>query len=527
MKLNKKYSAILSVIAFFYSCFLLAVPILTSRLVDFAVEASKTTNPDLKPLFWNILWVSIAIFMDIILYLIENACYYHFSIKREKEIKEALFYRIFESKYAEVATYHTAEIEQLFTADIQNLIRYELDTIPNFIRQAARLIIAIGIVIYIDYRFLILILACGILGLIFAKLYSKWIRPHHHRVLESEGKFNGYIIESIAQMKLIQAYDAAEFSNHHFDGLNENQIETKRKRNRILFMANSGLFGFSNIIYLFTLCYGAYTISIQALTYGSMIALVQLLSNIQNPLLSFSSLWNQHNLAMASKKRVNHVYQLEKLEETEEVEDFDSIVFEHVSFAYKEQPVIKDFSFEIKKNEIVLFQGPSGIGKTTVFMLMMGFLKPDEGEIYLKYKGEKYPISPSLFSYVPQENILFSGTIAENIYILTGKTKEEAIEALRLTNIYDELLEMQDGLDTVLKERGGGLSLGQIQRIWIAIALLRDRPVLLLDEFSSALDQKNEEEIMERLQELDKTIIFISHRSKEMERQRVIPFKGV
>lgn len=527
MKKNKKFSIILSIIAFFYSCFLLSIPVLTSRLVDYAVAASKIENPDLVPLYWNILWVSIAIVMDIVLYIVENALYYRFSIQREKEIKQNLFYHLFQNKYSEIATYHTAEIEQLFTADITNQIHYELDTIPNFVRQASRLILAIGIVIYIDYRFLFIILTCGVLGLVCAKFYSKWIRPHHHKVLESEGKFNGYILESISQMKLIQAYVAQEFSNSHFDGLNENQINTKRKRNRILFMANSGLFAFSNIIYLFTLCYGAYTISIQLLTYGSMIALIQLLSNIQNPLLSFSTLWNQHNLAMASFKRIEKVYQLEKEEEMDTLEDFDSIVFDHVTFAYQDQPVIKDFSFEIKKKEIVLFQGPSGIGKTTVFMLMMGFLNPDQGEIYVTHQNQRYPVSKKLFSYVPQENILFSGSIAENIYILTGKTKEEAIWALKLTNIYDELVEMQDGLDTVLKERGSGLSLGQIQRIWIAIALLRDRPILLLDEFSSALDKKNEEEIMERLQKLDKTIVFISHRSKEMEHQRIIPFKEV
>ena len=111
--------------------------------------------------------------------------------------------------------------------------------------------------------------------------------------------------------------------------------------------------------------------------------------------------------------------------------------------------------------------------------------------------------------------------------MLTGKSKEEAIEALKLTNIYEELLELPDGLDTVLKERGSGLSLGQIQRIWIAIALLSDRPILLLDEFSSALDSHNEELIMSRLTKLHKTILFISHRNKEMENQRVIPFEEV
>ncbi|MDE6660443.1 MAG: ABC transporter ATP-binding protein/permease [Anaeroplasmataceae bacterium] len=524
---KKKYSVILSFVDFFYSCFLLAIPVLTSNLVDIAVAASKLEHPDLMPLVWNIIGVSVAIIMDILLYMLEGVLYFRFSLKREKEIKEDLFYRIFQNEYSQVAAYHTAQIEQLFTTDINNIIRKELDTIPNFVRQATRLILAIGIVVYIDIWFLVLILSCGILGFGLAKLYSKLIRPHHHKVLESEGKFNGYILESIAQMKLIQAYDATSYSNSHFDTLNKNQIDAKRKRNRILFVANSGFFGFSNIIYLFALCYGAYGISIQLLTYGSMIALVQLLNNIQTPLISFSSLWNQYNLAQASKKRIQDVYLLNQENKEELIQDFDSIVFENVSFAYHDQPVIKDFSFEIKKDEIVLFQGPSGIGKTTVFMLLMGFLKPDAGRIYMRYQNEEYPVSRALFSYVPQENILFSGSIAENIYILTGKSKEEAIEALKLTNIYDELLELPDGLDTVLKERGSGLSLGQIQRIWIAIALLSNRPILLLDEFSSALDSHNEELIMSRLTKLHKTILFISHRNKEMENQRVIPFEEV
>lgn len=527
MKTKKKYSIILSIVDFFYSCFLLAIPVLTSRLVNTAVAASKIEHPDLMPLLWDVVWVSIAILGVVFFYIAEGFLYFRFAVRREKEIKEDLFYNIFQKEYKQVSTYHTAEIEQLFTTDIQNIIRNELETIPDFVRQATRLLLAIGIVVYMDAWFLVLILSCGIIGFGFAKIYSKLIRPHHHKVLEQEGKFNGYVLESIAQMKLIQAYDATTYSNEHFDSLNEKQIDAKKKRNRIFFLANSGLSGFSNIIYLFALCYGAYGIGIQALTYGSMIALVQLLNNIQTPLLSFSALWNQYNLAQASKKRIQKAYSLAQEPELELPSDFDSIVFDKVSFAYKEQPVIRDFSFEIKKNEVVLFQGPSGIGKTTVFMLLMGFLTPDSGQIYLKYKDEVYPISRKLFSYVPQENILFSGSIAENIYILTGKTKEESIWALKLTNIYDELMELPDGLDTQLKERGSGLSLGQIQRIWIAIALLKDRPVLLLDEFSSALDRKNEEEIMERLAKLDKTILFISHRSKDMANQRIIPFEEV
>ncbi|MDE7263397.1 MAG: ABC transporter ATP-binding protein/permease [Anaeroplasmataceae bacterium] len=527
MKPKKKYCVILSIVDFFYSCFLLMVPVLTSNLVNEAVAASKLNHPDLTLLIWYGIGVIAAIFMDIILYLLEGILYFRFSIAREKEIKEDLFYCIFEKEYGQVARFHTAQIEQLFTTDISNIIRNELETIPDFVRQTTRLLLAIGIVVYIDLWFLALILCCGILGFIFAKLYSKWIRPHHHRVLESEGMFNGYILESISQMKLIQAYDANQYSNEHFDHLNASQIEAKRKRNRILFFANGGLFAFSNIIYLFALCYGAYGIAVQLLTYGSMIALVQLLSNIQNPLISFSSLWNQYNLAVASKKRIQSVYELSDKVIEEGIPDFDSIVFDNVSFAYQDHSVIKDFSFEIKKDEIVLFQGPSGIGKTTVFMLLMGFLKPDKGRIYIKYKKNIYPVTRNLFSYVPQENLLFSGSIAENIYILTGKTIEEATWALKQAHIYDELMKLPEGMNTILKERGSGLSLGQLQRIWIAIALLKDRPILLLDEFSSALDKENEEIIMSNLANLQKTIIFISHRTKEMERQRVILFQEV
>lgn len=521
MKINKKYSLILSFVDFLYSCFLLTIPLLSSKLVDTAIEVSSNGD-NYKTLYFYIVVVGIAIIFDILLYLLEGILYFKFSVKIEKEIKEKLFQQIFKNDYNDIIKYHTAYIEQLFTTDISNLIREELETIPDFVRQLTRLILAIIIVITIDLWFLLLILACGLLGFIFAKIYSKLIRPIHHEVLENSSKTNGYILESISQIKLIKVYDSSLYSNNYFNELNENELISKRKRNRIIFMANGGLFAFSNIVYLFALGYGAYGIGINILTYGSMIALIQLLNNIQTPLISFSSLWNQYNLAKTSKKRLEEVYNLEEENINDNINDFDSIIFDDVTFSYFDEPIIKNMSFEIKKNETILLQGPSGIGKTTIFMLMMGFLKPQSGNIYIKYNNKKYNINRNLFSYVPQENILFSGTILDNIYILTGKNEKEAIEALKLANVYDELKELPEGLNTVLKERGSGLSLGQIQRIWISIAILSDRPILLLDEFSSALDVENEKIIMERLSELNKTIIFISHRSRDMKNQRTI-----
>ena len=153
-------------------------------------------------------------------------------------------------------------------------------------------------------------------------------------------------------------------------------------------------------------------------------------------------------------------------------------------------------------------------------MLVLGFISPNSGNILV---DSKYEISEckSLFSYVPQENILFSGTIRDNIYILTGRNADDAISALKLANVYDELLEL-DGLDTILKSRGSGLSIGQIQRILIAIAILRDAPILLLDEFSSALDKANEEIIINNLRKIGKTILYITHRDAVFESSKTI-----
>lgn len=521
MKINKKYSLILSLVDFLYSCFLLTIPVLSSELVDAAIKASSSSN-SYNNLFTYIVAITAAIILDIFLYLLEGILYFRFSIRREKEIKEQLFYQLFKNEYSDISKYHTASIEQLFTTDIQHIIREELETIPNFVRQLTRLILAVAIVIAIDYWFLALILGCGILGFVLAKIYSRLIRPIHQRVLENAGKTNGYILEAVSQMKLIKVYDSSKYSNSYFDELNNNELASKRKRNRLIFLANGGLFTFSSLVYLFALVYGAYGIGTNILTYGSMIALIQLLNNIQTPLISFSSLWNQHNLARTSQKRIENIYSLKEEVIANSPSDFDSIAFENVTFAYFDEPVIKNLSFEAKRNDIVLLQGASGIGKTTIFMLLMGFLKPQSGEIYMKYKNEKYPVCRNLFSYVPQENILFSGTILDNIYILTGKGEAEAIEALKIANIYDELLDLPFGLNTILKERGNGLSLGQIQRIWIAIAILADKPILLLDEFSSALDSENEGIIMDRLAKLNKTIIYISHRDRGMDNQKII-----
>ena len=179
--------------------------------------------------------------------------------------------------------------------------------------------------------------------------------------------------------------------------------------------------------------------------------------------------------------------------------------------------MLEEASCEIKKGDFVAVTGISGIGKSTLFKLMMGVLTPQSGEISLCGEGRSVSACSEtrrLFSYVPQGNLLFSGTLYENITFMSeGKTKEEIDAAIRLSCCDDFINEFEQGLDTVLGERGQGLSEGQAQRVAIARAILYDAPVILLDEATSALDEATEKRLIENLRELqDKTLLLITHK---------------
>ena len=516
---NKKYCVILSIIAVIESILLISFPFFTSRLVDNAIDAIDTSK--YKEMYYAAGFVLGVSALLVLFRIISNALYYYFYVKQEKAMRSKLFSSLIEKKYKDISSYHQAEIDQLFTADIRHIIKKDLDTIPTFFRQASRLILAVVYLLILDWKFLIVVSILGVFGFISAKLYSKLMKPRHKTCLEADGKVSSFTIEAFEQIKLIESYEAEGYSKNFYNNLNEISANAKKRRNRVLFFASSGLYGFSTIVYALALCYGAYQISHKYLTYGAMIALVQLLSNIQNPLISFSPLLNEINLAKSCEDRIGNALKLPDVSEAIDINDFSKISFNDVSFSYSsDKEIISNLTFEINKGDIILLKGPSGIGKTTLFMLMLGFLSPNSGSILV---DSKYEISKckSLFSYVPQENILFSGTIKDNIYILTGRNASDAIEALRLANVYDELLELQ-GLDTVLKSRGSGLSIGQIQRILIAIAILRDAPILLLDEFSSALDKANEEIIISNLRKIGKTILYITHRDAVFDGSKTI-----
>ena len=275
--------------------------------------------------------------------------------------------------------------------------------------------------------------------------------------------------------------------------------------------------------YVVSFMWGVLGISQGSVTYGMMTAFLQLVGQIQRPLLDMSSQIPSIIHATASVDRIMELEALPCEEYSEPVflKDVAGISVEELSFSYPDasEAVLDGFSYDFKPGSRTAIVGPTGVGKSTLIRLLLALLKPKKGKVSVYNSSERYPVSASTrcnLVYVPQGNSLFSGSVRENLLMGNPEaTQEQMCEALK-TAAADFVLQHPDGLDMQCFEAGGGLSEGQAQRIAIARALLRPGSILLLDEFSSALDAETESTLLERLtSELpDHTMIFITHRDR-------------
>ena len=333
--------------------------------------------------------------------------------------------------------------------------------------------------------------------------------------LENDGKLNAYMQESFENIKIVKALNAEKnLSSSLHDRIKEN-YSIKDKRNKLSIVGHGGLYVLMEICAAFVMIYGAFGIVQGFLTYGSLVGLLQVISYFETPLSMFSSLITNYNAYKVSENRIQELYNIKNECNQIEINDFDEIIFEHVDFSYDQNVILKDFSLSIKKYDTILLKGHSGCGKTTLFNLLLGFISPNKGTIKVKYNNKFYDIKEcrNLFSYVAQENILFSGTIEENAKLFIENYQEDKfINSLKIACIYDEINQKPNKLKTILNERGNGLSLGQIQRILLAIALEKNNQILLLDEFTSALDKELEKNIVNNVSCINKTKIIITHR---------------
>ena len=271
------------------------------------------------------------------------------------------------------------------------------------------------------------------------------------------------------------------------------------------------------------LLWGAGRVAAGALSYGTLTSMLQLLSLFRGPVLGISGLWTRLAAVEVAADRLKElllpVKPAENLPDTPKVA---AVVFDNVTFSYPGEgaPVLENFSFRFLLDGWTCMSGVSGRGKTTMFKLILGLYKPQQGEVYLETDKGRLTCSEatrSLFAYVPQDYALFSGTILENMQLVAPDVAEEQLKAAFSIAQADFVWQLSEGVQTQVQENNSGLSKGQIQRLAVARAVLMQRPLLLLDECTSALDAGTEDALLRNLYGTAKRALVVTHRPEALD----------
>ena len=259
------------------------------------------------------------------------------------------------------------------------------------------------------------------------------------------------------------------------------------------------------------------------ITFGVMTSFLQLVGQIQHPILNMLNMMPQFFYAMASIDRLNELTTAPEQVSTTDAQQLAGpvgVVARDISFTYAsgDRAVLSHFSHDFRPGSKTAIMGATGIGKTTLFRLMLAFIKPDSGEIAVFCNDKTLlPVDEHTrkhFVFVPQGNTLMSGSVRYNLQLARPEATDEELRQVLHVAMADFVYSLPNGIDTLLGERGVGLSEGQAQRIAIARGLLRPGGIMLLDEISSSLDEQTEHELFSRIFDYchDKTMIFITHR---------------
>lgn len=503
-------------IVFVYAC---------KRLVDAAVSTfSGSTTPETIKIWFIVL--SAIVLLRIAL----NACRSYIQTRTEIKIKNGLRRRLFDILLRAQSDgnnrHHTGDILNRIQEDVRVVSTAFASSFPNLFGTALQLAAAMAFLIYLDLRLAIVIVVVLPVGMLVGRLVTGRVRKLTLDIRKSDSKVQSHLQESIQHLTLLQSLEYADTSSEALDGLQGALYGNELRRMRFSVLSRIFVSIAFQAGYVTAFMWGVLGISHGTVTYGMMTAFLQLVGQIQRPLLDMSSQIPSILHATASIDRILDIEGLpqEDVDEPILLEGTAGVSLDNVSFAYPSgnTDVLHGFSYEFTPGSRTAIVGPTGVGKSTMIRLLLSLLKPQSGSISIYDEGSRIPVSAATrcnLVYVPQGNTLFSGTIRDNLLMGNPEASEEQLKSALYTAAADFVMDLPDGLDTQCFESGGGLSEGQAQRVSIARALLRPGSVLLLDEFSSALDAETEVLLMDRLTaELSKhTMIFITHRPKIIE----------
>lgn len=473
----------------------------------------------------SILWTAIALgviyLLELLLHIASTWISAALGVKTQNTIQHFFFHRLLKGKWSGIEKYHSGDVLNRLFSDVNDIVHLMTEVLPTVIIVITQLLASFIYLYIMDSNLAIIVIIASPVFILFSRIYFKKMRRIVRTIKDSNSAIQSIIQESIIHKMVIKVLERESTMANRLEqrqNLLRKQIKSRAKFTILSkSLVNIGFTG----AFLTALVFGLFQLQEGLITVGVLMAFTQLVSRIQRPMLDAARLLPVLVNSMTSCERLMELEKL-PLEEEKEPVHLDGeigIRFNNVSYAYpsNKHTVINNFSHDFKPGSFTAILGETGTGKTTLIRLILALISPCEGNGEAYTSQESLQLSATLrnnFSYIPQGNTLFSGSIRENLLMGNpNATKNDMRQALH-TAMADFVFELPDGLDTKCAEQGGGLSEGQAQRIAIARAILHPCKVLLLDEATSALDIETEKKLLENLKQHFKgsTIIFVTHR---------------
>lgn len=454
------------------------------------------------------------------------------NVKIQNELQLQVYGTIFNAQWESLREYRKGDLINRINSDASLIASGAVSWWPTVITFAAKFIYTFVLIVMNDPIMAAIALMSAPVSALLSRFMIRKMHNHSLKVKELSADIMSYQEDSFQNLQYIKSFGISDVINKRLIKKQQEYKEESLNYNKVTVLMNiiMGLVGIT--VTFVSHAWGIYRLWEGFITYGTMVMFLQLTLTLSN---SFNSILSVIPTTINLGTSAARIISLENLPEekstpTAEEKKFINSNFKsgvsincsNLTFSYSDKPserVLKNAGFSAGIGETIAIIGGSGIGKTTFFRLLLGLLEPTEGEITFKGNNNETikagPSTRELIAYVPQGNTIISGTVAENLRLIKkDATDEEIITALKLSCAYDFVSKLPQGINSQIGESGNGFSEGQIQRISIARALIKDAPILLFDEVTSALDEETEGRLLHNIQThfKNKTIIFVTHK---------------
>ncbi|MBQ3357116.1 MAG: ABC transporter ATP-binding protein [Clostridia bacterium] len=492
--------------------------VLTKRLINSIIEQHG----------WHVLHNGILVVLFALFNIVFGAISSRYSAKINLRVSNDLRAEVFgvfmNTDWQALQQYHSGDLLNRINSDVSTVANSVLGWVPTLVVKTAQFVASLIVILYYDPTMALFTLLSAPVSILIAKPFVRKLRTFSKEMRTVSSEMMSFNEEAFQNAQSIKAFNLVDSFRSKLDQVQKIYYDTAMEHNRVSVLNTSLLSTIGMFASYLCLGWGAYRLWGGAIDFGTMVLFIQLAGYLSSALSALFRLVPTTIDCTVSAQRLMAIFSLPREPEADSaavdaIRDADfSLRIEDMSFSYQDRPTtLEHFNLEVAPQEVVAIVGQSGSGKTTLFRILLGLLQPDSGSLTLVSGENTVPVSPatrSLFAYVPQDNVIFSGTVADTLRLVRPSASDDEIyAALRVACAEDFVRDLPDGINSQMSERGSSLSIGQNQRLAIARAVLADAPILLLDEVTSALDLETEEQVLQNIAALpNKTCIISTHR---------------